>query len=113
MATLQIYIPKLLMLQSKAYIGTRPILSGGFSMTGDSSLSSSAAETNLIGTGLGTLTILANTLSIGAASLSILTGNIITSAPRNLIIRIYLGYLLPLQQLTYKQWLLHLNSLLH
>ena len=80
-----------LSIQAKAYIGTRPICSGGFSMTTESTLSNSTVEGNLITTGLGTLNILANSLSVGACSLSILTGLIVTSAPRTLILRLYLG----------------------
>lgn len=80
-----------LSIQAKAYIGTRPIVSGGFSMTTEGVLSNSIVEGNLISTGIGTLTIPANTLVVGATSLSILTGLVVTNNPRTLVLRIYLG----------------------
>lgn len=61
----------------KGYVaGTRPIMSGGFTMITPITLSLSAAETVIVGAGLGSLTTPANTIVLGQSSHSVASGSL-------------------------------------
>jgi hypothetical protein len=92
----------------KAYINNRPIMSGGFSMTTEQSVSNTTAQGNLIGPGVGSLTIPANAMVAGSASVSILTGVFDTNGQRDLIIRVFTG---PTSQVLLDEFLINVPNI--
>jgi len=95
----------------KAYIaGNRPVLSGGFSMITDTTIGNTTTETSIIGAGVGTLTVPANTAAAGNSSRIDVAGTVtITVGVQTLTLRLYGGptstlllstYVLALQTLT-------------
>lgn len=73
----------------KAYVaGTRPVMSGGFTMLTPVTLANSTVETSLIGAGLGSLTSPANSVSVGQSSHSVSSGNLSITGSPTLTIRL-------------------------
>jgi len=72
--------------------GTRPVCSGGYSMTTNpSSLTNTTTETDIIGAGLGSLITAAGQLTVGACTRTFLGGTMDTTGSPSITFRVYLG----------------------
>ena len=77
---------------SKGYIsGTRPILSGGFNMITNTTVTNTTVETSIIGAGVGSLTSIANTASAGNASRLRAGGTVNITGNPTVTLRLYAG----------------------
>lgn len=72
--------------------GTRPVCSGGYSMTTNpSSLTNTITETPIVGTGAGSLVTAPNILTVGAVSRAFISGTIDTTGSPTITFRVYAG----------------------
>jgi uncharacterized Zn-binding protein involved in type VI secretion len=94
--------------------GARPVCSGGYSMTTNpAELKNSTVETSIIGTGSGTLTLLANAFTVGGCSRAFMGGDIDTTGSPTITFRVYVGptsstllvtFVIPLTSITLVAW---------
>ena len=80
-------------IRGKGYVGTtRPIMSGGYVQTTNVTIANTTTETSFIGSGLGSLTSLANTMSVGNVSKMEASGTIgINVGAQTITLRLYGG----------------------
>lgn len=73
----------------KGYVASvRPIMSGGFTMITPVTVANTTTESTLIGAGLGSLTVAANSASVGQSSHSVMSGNLSITGSPTLTIRL-------------------------